>query len=343
MGWIETKYITLLSSRLDKFKKKYGNLYNFRCNICGDSAKNKNKARGYLYERGGEYWMSCHNCNISMPFKAWLKQTDTGLYEEYCFERLKTNNPNPINEEPIKLFKKFDIDVLNEFQTISELKLNHPARQYFANRQLPPKFARELYWCLEFKLFTNSLIPDKFVLGTGDEGRLIIPLLSVNNKLVGYQGRSIKSNEEQQLRYITIVLVEDAPRIWGANHCDFNRKFYVFEGPFDAMFIPNAIAACGGKVVSDLYKLGCNINNAVVCYDCEPRNKDILEAIHKTICAGYKVCIWPNTIRSKDINKMVMDDNLSPQQIVQIIDSHTYSGLEAHIHFNEFKKKRVLQ
>ena len=50
MDLIDSKFIGLVSSRLDRFKKVKANLYNFRCPICGDSEKQKNKARGYLYQ-----------------------------------------------------------------------------------------------------------------------------------------------------------------------------------------------------------------------------------------------------------------------------------------------------
>ena len=49
MDLVDSKYITLLSSRLPKFKRVKPNLFNFRCPICGDSQKHKNKARGYIY------------------------------------------------------------------------------------------------------------------------------------------------------------------------------------------------------------------------------------------------------------------------------------------------------
>ena len=45
MDYIDVKYINLISSRLSKFKKIKPYLYNFRCPICGDSKKNKNKAK----------------------------------------------------------------------------------------------------------------------------------------------------------------------------------------------------------------------------------------------------------------------------------------------------------
>ena len=46
MDHVDAKYISLLSTRLEKFKKVKPTLCNFRCPICGDSKKNKNKTRG---------------------------------------------------------------------------------------------------------------------------------------------------------------------------------------------------------------------------------------------------------------------------------------------------------
>jgi len=39
MNHIDSKFIGLISSRLEKFKRVKSNLYNFRCPICGDSKK----------------------------------------------------------------------------------------------------------------------------------------------------------------------------------------------------------------------------------------------------------------------------------------------------------------
>lgn len=50
MDFVDVKYINLISIRLQKFKRIKDNLYNFRCPICGDSERSKNKARGYLYQ-----------------------------------------------------------------------------------------------------------------------------------------------------------------------------------------------------------------------------------------------------------------------------------------------------
>ena len=52
MSYIDQKYINLCTSRVEKFKKVRDNLWNFRCPICGDSHKRKDKARRIT--EGGE-------------------------------------------------------------------------------------------------------------------------------------------------------------------------------------------------------------------------------------------------------------------------------------------------
>ena len=69
-------------------------------------------------------------------------------------------------------------------------------------------------------------------------------------------------------------------------------------------------------------------------YDNEPRNREIVERIDKTINRGDKVIIWPKEIDQKDINDMV----LSGHDIMTILKSNIYSNLEAKIKFNNWKK-----
>ena len=51
MSFVDTKFIGLVSVRLQKFSKKKEGLYAFRCPYCGDSQKNKNKTRGYITDQ----------------------------------------------------------------------------------------------------------------------------------------------------------------------------------------------------------------------------------------------------------------------------------------------------
>ena len=74
--WIDIKYANLLSGRLQQFKVKKNNPYlaNFRCPLCGDSEKNKLKARGYIYQKDTKILFKCHNCGTTSSFSFFLKK-----------------------------------------------------------------------------------------------------------------------------------------------------------------------------------------------------------------------------------------------------------------------------
>ena len=108
MNLVDSKFIGLISSRLEKFKKVKPNLYNFRCPICGDSKKNKSKTRGYLYNIKADINFRCHNCGASMTFSNFLKQLDPVIHKQYVFERFKTNSTGrgTVVEEPTFKFEE---------------------------------------------------------------------------------------------------------------------------------------------------------------------------------------------------------------------------------------------
>ena len=102
MDLVDRKYVNLISSRLQKFKQKNPNLYNFRCPICGDSQKRSNVARGYLYSIKNNANYKCHNCGASMSFSNFLKTVDLGLHKQFVMEKFKEvhtgkarHTPNP--------------------------------------------------------------------------------------------------------------------------------------------------------------------------------------------------------------------------------------------------------
>ncbi len=82
MDHIDSKFIGLVSSRLEKFKRVKANLYNFRCPICGDSKKNKSKTRGYLYAVKDNTNFKCHNCGASLSLNNFIKKLGTTLHKQ---------------------------------------------------------------------------------------------------------------------------------------------------------------------------------------------------------------------------------------------------------------------
>ena len=321
MDHVDSKFISLVSSRLQKFKRVKAGLFNFRCPICGDSQKNKSKTRGYLYEVKANTNFKCHNCGASMSLNNFLKKIDPVIQKQYALEKFKEGHTgrNFVVDEPEFKFEE------PKFKTKIKLPKaieNPRAAGYLMARRLDPS---KFFYAEKFKKFANSLKPT-FDSEKHDEDRIIIPLYYEKN-LIGFQGRSI---DPSPVKYITVMLDDDAPKIYGLDNIRTDAPVYITEGPFDSTLIRNAIAMCGADL--DISRWG--ISNPVWIYDNEPRNREITNRIAKTIDAGDSVVIWPNGIDDKDINDMVM----SGLDVQSVIDSNTYSGLEAQLKFTTWKK-----
>ena len=321
MDHIDSKFIGLLSSRLEKFKRVKSNLYNFRCPICGDSKKNKSKTRGYLYAVKANTNFKCHNCGASMSLNNFLKQVDPAIHKQYVLEKFKSGHTgkNFVIDEPDF---KFDAPKFKKKIDLPKASDNPNSAGYLTARRLDPA---QFYYAEQFKKFVNTLKPT-FEDTRYDEERIIIPLY-YEKKLIGLQGRSIGPNP---VKYITVMINDDAPKIYGLDNIRKDAPVYITEGPFDSTFIRNSIAMCGADADVDRW----GVSNPVWIYDNEPRSSEIVGRIGRTIDNGDSVVIWPNGVDDKDINDMVM----SGLDVQSVIESNTYSGLEAKLKFNTWKK-----
>ena len=173
MDHVDSKFIGLISPRLQKFKRVKSDLYNFRCPICGDSQKNKSKTRGYLYGVKADVNFRCHNCGASMTLSNFIKQLDPVVHKQYVFERLKGGKTGrgTVVEEPKFEFKPPQFGPKIDLPRASE----HPAsREYLESRSLDSK---KFYYTHSFKKWVNTLVPRKFSDTKYDEPRIIIPLI----------------------------------------------------------------------------------------------------------------------------------------------------------------------
>ena len=323
MDIIDSKYIGLVSSRLQKFKRVKPNLFNFRCPICGDSQKHKNKARGYFYQVKTNTNFKCHNCGASSSFNNFLKQIDATLHKQYTMEKFKegfAGGRNFVVDEPKLEFKKPVFRKKLDLPKATEVPI---AKEYLEKRKLDPS---KFYFAHKFKEWANTQKQTFDTIGR-DESRIIIPLHDTEKNLIGFQGRSLGPNS---VKYITVMINEDAPKIYGLDKVDNEKPIYIIEGPFDATLVQNSVAMCG----SDLDIRSFGWSDCIYVYDNEPRNREIVNRIDKTINGGYKVVIWPTSIVEKDINDMV----LGGHNIMSVLESNTYSGLQAKVKFNNWKK-----
>jgi predicted RNA-binding Zn-ribbon protein involved in translation (DUF1610 family) len=322
MDLVDSKYVGLVSSRLQKFKRVKADLYNFRCPICGDSQKNKNKTRGYIYSVKNNTNFKCHNCGASMSLNNFIKELDPMLHKQYTMEKFKEGHTgkNFVVEQPKFEFVKPIFKRNLNLPKASEVPI---ASEYLTKRKLNPE---KFYFADKFKEWTNT---QKVIFDTigRDECRIIIPMYNEKKNLIGFQGRSLIPNP---VKYITVMLDEDAPKIYGLDQVDSSKPIYIVEGPFDSTFIQNAVAMCGSDV--NIGSFGWS--NYIYVFDNEPRNREIVNRISKTIDRGDKVVIWSTSIEQKDINDMV----LAGLNVQSVVESNTYSGLEAKIKFNNWKK-----
>lgn len=327
MNYIDTKYIGLVSSQLLKFTEKKKGTYNFRCPYCGDSEKKQNKARGYLFSMRDSFVFKCHNCGVTRNFSQFLKDQSVNLHDEYVMERYKAGmtgknyqvkSPDfkPFSTKPV--FKK---NIFSELPTIESLNTTHPAKQYLLARKIPEIYFSNFYYAEDFNAWENNQ-------NTIKEPRIILPLISEDGNVFGYQARSL--NKNSNLRYITTILDKQYPKLFGLDRINKNENIYVTEGPFDSLFLSNGLAMCGADVVLDRVCYPCR----TFVYDNEPRNKQIVERYQRCIDKGESIVIWPDCVKEKDINDMF----LAGHDVQSMVECNTYNGLEAKVKLNLWKK-----
>jgi hypothetical protein len=227
---------------------------------------------------------------------------------------------NFVVEEPKLEFSK---PSFSKKLDLPKASTNEVAKTYLEKRKLNPD---KFYFANKFQEWVNTQKPT-FSRIVKDESRIVIPLHTREGEIFGFQGRSLGPNN---VKYITVILDESIPKLYGLNKIDANKTVYIVEGPFDSEFVENGIAMCG----ADVDISSCNFNDVVYVFDNEPRNREICSRMNKIIENGSKIIIWSRSIIQKDINDMV----IAGHNVMDVLKSNTYSGLEAKVKFSEWKK-----
>jgi hypothetical protein len=264
----------------------------------------------------------CHNCGASLSLNNFIKKLDTTLHKQYTLEKFKEGHTGRsfVVDEPEFTFKK---PVFKKKLNLPKASENIIANNYLVKRKLNPE---KFYYTDKFKEWSNTQ-KQTFDSTYRDEPRIIIPMYNTGKNLIGFQGRSLTPNS---VKYITVMLDDDSPKLYGLETINEEEPIYIVEGPFDSTFVENSVAMCGSDV--DIRSFGWGDHIWVL--DNEPRNREIVNRIAKLIDRGEKVVIWRNNIVEKDINDMV----LAGHDVMSMIKLNTYSGLEAKVKFNSWKK-----
>lgn len=338
MLYIDTKYASILGSRLRNFKQKKDYLWNYSCPVCGDSKRNKLKARGYIYRAKADLFCKCHNCGYGTNIGNLIKYVDPTLYDQYVMERYKGNatryNDHKEIEEVFPVETKLEIPKETFLSSLTRLDMlddDHPAVQYLINRNIPQDKWDLLYFAPRFKKFTNE-IKFTFMKEDDDHPRMIIPYFDDEGEVFAYSARAYGKEEP---KYYTIKIDESKEKIYGLDRLDKSKHVYVVEGQIDSLFLPNCIAVSGASF--DLPTIQNIKENATIVMDNEPRSKEITDQLEKYIDSGFSVCMFPDTIKQKDINEMILSGK-SVDDIIKVINTNTHKGVEAKLKFTTWRK-----
>ena len=329
-SYIDLKFINEVSARLSQFKKKGDYLFNFRCPHCGDSKKNKTKARAYFYRVKNDMFFKCHNCGEGQSFSNFLKFIDNKKYEQYLLERYKGSAPSTPQPKFTDFKPKFkEVDILDGLQPVSDLNDDHPVKQYVIDRKIPEKYHSKLFLCNKFMAFVNKTKPNTFSHTKGEHPRLIIPFYDINEKVFAFQGRAFG---KEQPKYLTVKLDENKQKVYGLDTVNLQEPICIVEGPIDSMFLKNCLAAAGADLT-----LKVEPSNVTYIFDNEPRNKEIIKRMYDVVEKDYNLVVWPDDMRHKDINDMIIS-GMSIAEVQTIISKNTFAKLEALTKISYYKK-----
>ena len=257
------------------------------------------------------------------------------MYSEYQLEKFGATNNKHVNDKPdLEIFKTATIEKasLKHANFVASLDPSHPIKKFLLRRHINQDLHKHFYWVPHFKQWVNDNIVYKFHKIVSDEPRLVIPFYDENKELIALQGRAF-GNETP--KYYTLKVKEENHKVYGLDRVDRDRHVYVVEGPIDSLFLDNGIAVAGASF--DVPQVEQFKDNCTIVFDNEPRNRELVKQIESIIKKGYRVCLWSDSVKEKDINDMIMAGK-TPLTIHALMEGSSVQGAEAEAKFNLWRK-----
>ena len=335
--WIDRKWISIVGQQLDQFKWTGNGVANCRCPICGDSETSNTKARGYFIVSNGIYLFKCHNCGKAMPFNAFLKHEFPAIYDDYKLDAFESSMlsgssmpalPDIERDEPA-----VPVSDIENAVCIADVSPAHRGYQYLNDRHVPTEQLKRVYFTDNFRQSVTETTRSSRYKKLPQDERILLPLRDQKGELIGMQGRRIAAGKSP--KYITIKFDPEAPKVFGLEAIDKTKPVIVVEGPLDALFLPNAIAICGGDVNHSLKPL-IGTADVYVALDNERRNPDTIARMKAALLMGFRVVFWQHDQQFNDINDMVI--HFGRRNVIKHIVNHAYSGEAGKLELQTWKR-----
>ena len=328
----EQQLIFDISSKLELFKKRKTDLFNFRCNICGDSQKSKIKTRGYFYKKDDHFQFKCFNCSYSASLTYYAKEFFPDIYSRYCFNSFEQTF------NTIKKIKKEEVNniVSEDFPELIHYSKSALAKDYLNSRKIPLNKCSSLLYIEDLNDLIIKFLDKDYKLLPYKSSRIVFPVRSKDNILIGFVCRAL--DKDDQIRYYNIKVNEHIPLLYGQQYIDNKKPVYILEGIIDSLFLNNSLAACSSGFQNAI--LYCKKNNLdyTLVLDNEKNNTEIRKLIERYINKGEKLVIFSNfPYKGKDINEMILKN--SRINIQEELHKRTYSGLLAKLEFYQWQQQ----
>ena len=319
--WLYQKYLHLFSSRLERFHTAREGLWRCRCPYCGDSKKSKTKTRGYFFWNGDVLVYKCHNCGVSTTFQSVLKDFDYALFREMMLEMFGKQESEPIAKTDSKKIQKRLSSKLIGYKRVSD----GIYADYLSSRMIPEEqhsrfiaIPSLIKFASLFDQYKDKKFPDVACIG--------IPF-EINDSTSFVQCRTI---EPCGIRYITFE-VDGGAKLFGYNSIDKSKTVSVLEGPFDSLFVDNAVANAGAADHSNTAMLLSQGIDVRFIYDKDyESNSQVRKQLQERIDQGHKVVIYDKAFSFKDINDAIVA-GWPRDTLNHYLDSRTFKGLKAKL------------
>ena len=328
MSFVDYKYIGLISSRVERFKDNGNHVYQMRCKFCGDSKKKKSLARGYIYSKENKFRYHCHNCGASMPLGQFIKLVAPDLYMAYMVDSFHKEGTKPLQKTTEKTYHKIQTNhpFLDKCIKLSKVDKSNPVYQYAIHRKIPEQYFDDFMSCANINHITGMI--DKYNHKKyPNHQSLVIPFYNKNRELPQLQCRMLAGD----LRYITLTLDDNVPKIFGLKYINWRKTVYVTEGPIDSLFIPNCLAIGGLKNFRAMDYIEHKTKDLVYIFDADWKyNPDVKRTLLEKIEKNHKLVILKNDFGAKDINEYIMNGNTT-QNLIDYVEKNTFHGLRAKL------------
>ena len=344
MSWLEIKYLERMRFQLDQYEQVSSTPFvaNFKCPLCGDSKRRKHKKRAYVYEKDNSLLYYCHNCGASMAFFNFLQMRNPQLYGDYKLEWLNSMGyikPPKNDDEPrFQTHVKFD-KTLKLGTKLIDCPDDDCVLKYAKERMIPERFWASLYSCSNMQTIIKQ-IPRYENTKIEPEPSLVIPFFDNERSFSYLSSRSIDSGSS--FRYLVLEIDDKLPKLWGLETVDWSQPIYVFEGPFDAMWVSNGLALAGSVGIGAIDYIMKRINKRCdVCfvYDNEIfSNQQINKQVQKRIKEGFSVVLYDQSFKGKDANEVICNGSMTPDEVYKYLQNHSFNGLRAKLEMARQKK-----